>query len=163
MVKRVQPGPGQESVWDYPRPPALRACSKPVRIELDGEVLANTSNALCILETSHPPTYYLPREDIEMKWLLPTAKTSYCEWKGKAAYFDILKAAEHYKHVAWTYPDPNPVYAAIKNYIVFYAQFMDACYVGDEKASPQPGGFYGGWVTSDVVGPFKGDPGTMGW
>lgn len=163
MVKRVKPGPGQESVWDYPRPPALRACHKPVRIELDGEVLASTSNALCILETSHPPTYYLPREDIEMKWLLPTAKTSYCEWKGKAAYFDILKDAEHYKQVAWTYPDPNPAYAAIKDYIVFYAQFMDACYVGDEKASPQPGGFYGGWVTSDVVGPFKGEPGTMGW
>ncbi len=162
-VKREQPGPGQESVWDYPRPPALRACKKPVRIELDGEILANTDKALCILETSHPPTYYLPPEDIEMKWLIPTAHSSFCEWKGKANYYDILKDGEHYKQVAWTYHSPNPAYAAIKDHIVFYAQFMDACYVGDEKALPQPGGFYGGWVTSDVVGPFKGDPGTMGW
>ena len=163
MIERVEPGPGQESVWDYPRPPALRPCNQRVRIILDGETLADTERALCVLETSHPPSYYLPPEDIQMQWLLPTAKTSFCEWKGKAAYFDILKDGEHYSQVAWAYPQPTPAFAELKDHVAFYAQFMDACYVGDEKVTAQPGGFYGGWITSNIVGPFKGEPGTMGW
>ena len=163
LIKKEKPGPGQESVWDYPRPPALRQCDKRVRIILDGEVLADTTAALCVLETSHPPTYYLPPADIDMQRLQEAKGNSFCEWKGVACYYDIVSNGKVYEHVAWTYHDPTSSFASLKDHIAFYAHIMDACYVGDEKATPQPGNFYGGWVTSDVVGPFKGEPGTMGW
>ena len=161
--EKVTPGPGLESVWDYPRPPALRRCDKRVRIVLQGEILADTSNALCVLETSHPPTYYLPPTDIEMHYLHEVAGTSFCEWKGAASYYDIDCKEVSLERVAWTYHRPSSQYPELKDHIAFYAHVMDACYVGDEKVMPQPGNFYGGWITADVVGPFKGEPGTGHW
>jgi len=163
LLDREIPGPGQESVWDYPRPPALRRCGKRVRILLRGEVLADTTAALCVLETSHPPTYYLPPADVDMRYLKEVPGTSVCEWKGMASYYDIDCNGEIYPRVAWTYHHPAPSYLELEDHIAFYAHVMDACYVGDDRVLPQPGNFYGGWITPDVVGPFKGEPGTMGW
>ncbi len=161
--EKIKPGPGQESVWDYPRPPALRRCDRRVRILLQGETLADTTGALCVLETSHPPTYYLPPADIDLRCLREISATSFCEWKGMASYYDIDCRGSTFSHVAWTYHRPAAAFAELKNHVAFYAHVMDACYVGEEKVVPQPGNFYGGWITSDVVGPFKGEPGTMGW
>lgn len=162
-IDREIPGPGQESVWDYPRPPALRRCEKPVRIIFQGEVLAETSAALCVLETSHPPTYYLPPDDVDMRFLSEVSTTSFCEWKGLASYYDLVGNGKTFARAAWTYHRPASSYLELRDHIAFYAHVMDACYVGDERALPQPGNFYGGWITSDVVGPFKGEPGTLGW
>jgi uncharacterized protein (DUF427 family) len=130
---------------------------------LQGEILADTTKALCVLETSHPPTYYLPPADIEMHYLHEVSGTSFCEWKGAASYFDIDCKGMSLSRVAWTYHRPSPDYLELKDHIAFYAHVMDACYVGDEKVIPQPGNFYGGWITADVVGPFKGEAGTMFW
>ena len=163
FIEKEKPGRGQESVWDYPRPPALRQCDKRVRIILDGELLVDTEAALCVLETSHPPTYYLPPADIDMRRLQEASGSSFCEWKGLASYYDVVSNNGLLMRVAWTYPEPTASFIALKDHVAFYAHVMDACYVGDEKATPQPGNFYGGWVTSAVVGPFKGEPGTMGW
>lgn len=157
------PGPGQESVWDYPRPPALRDCSERVRIVLNGETIADTTGAMCVLETSHPPGYYLPPEDINMSLLSRNEQRSFCEWKGLASYYDLTHGGNTYASVAWTYLDPTPSFAKLTGYLAFYPQVMDACYVGEEKIRPQAGGFYGGWITSNLVGPFKGEPGTAGW
>ena len=162
-LERQIPGPGQESVWDYPRPPALRRCEKRVRILLRGEVLADTTAALCVLETSHPPTYYLPPADIDLRYLHAVSASSFCEWKGMASYYDIVCKGATCPRAAWTYHHPESGYLALKDHVAFYAHVMDACFVGEDKVSPQPGNFYGGWVTSDVVGPFKGKPGTMRW
>jgi len=116
-----------------------------------------------VLETSHPPTYYLPPADIRMEYLLPSDRSSFCEWKGRAAYYHIAVGEHKALNAAWYYPSPVERYATLKDYVAFYAQMMEACYVDGELARPQPGGFYGGWVTSDIVGPFKGGPGTQGW
>ena len=163
MIKKVEPGPGQESVWDYPRPPQIRACEKNVRIILGGEVLADTMNAICVLETSHPPVYYLPPADINMSLLEPGNHHSYCEWKGIADYYNIKTSELLLENAAWSYGNPMQGYTALKDHVAFYARLMDACYVGDEEVRPQPGGFYGGWITSGLVGPFKGEPGTGHW
>ena len=163
LTKKEKPGPGQESVWDYPRPPALRQCDKRVRILLDGKLLADTEAALCVLETSHPPTYYLPPVDIDMQRLRKAGDSSFCEWKGLASYYNVVSNKQTLERVAWTYHEPTASFVALRDHIAFYAHAMDACYVGDEMVTPQPGNFYGGWVTSDVVGPFKGEPGSMGW
>ena len=162
-TEKIIPGPGQESVWDYPRPPALRRCGRRVRIVLQGTTLADTTGALCVLETSHPPTYYLPPADIDLRCLREYSATSLCEWKGMASYYDIVCRGATHPRVAWTYRHPEAAYLELKDHIAFYAHVMDACYVGDEKVTPQPGNFYGGWITSDVVGPFKGEPGTGHW
>ena len=162
-VEKTIAGPGQESVWDYPRPPALRRCDKRIRIVLQGEILADTAGALCVLETSHPPTYYLPPADIDLRYLQEITATSFCEWKGAASYYDIVCKGATHPRAAWTYHHPQPGYLELRDHIAFYAHVMDACYVGNEKVVPQPGKFYGGWITSDVVGPFKGEAGTMGW
>ena len=162
-IDKTKPGPGQESVWDYPRPPALRRCGKRVRILLQGETLADTTGALCVLETSHPPTYYLPPADIDMRYLRENAATSFCEWKGMASYYDVVCRGATHPRAAWTYRRPESRYLELQDHIAFYAWVMDACYVGDERVIPQPGRFYGGWITADVVGPFKGEPGSAGW
>jgi len=162
-LEKEVPKPDQESVWDYPRPPALRRCDRRVRIVLQGELLADTTGALCVLETSHPPTYYLPPGDIDMQYLRDVSGTSFCEWKGIASYYDITCKGKTFRRAAWTYHHPEPVYLELMDHIAFYAHVMDACYVGEEKALPQPGNFYGGWITSNVIGPFKGEPGTLGW
>jgi uncharacterized protein (DUF427 family) len=160
---RIPPGPGQESVWDYPRPPRLERVADRIRILFAGAVLADTTAAWRVLETSHPPTYYLPRADIAAGALVPAGGGSVCEWKGPAAYVDVVLGGRRAERVGWTYPDPLPPFAAIADHYAFYAGPMDACFVGDERATPQPGGFYGGWMTSRIVGPVKGGPGSWGW
>jgi len=161
--QRIQPDPGQESVWDYPRPPRLEDTSKQIQIIFNGVEIANTHSAKRVLETSHPPVYYLPPSDIKMEYLVRSPGSSFCEWKGRAGYYTLVVGDKQAENVAWFYPDPTPSFATIKDYVAFYAHVMDACYVDGEKVQPQPGNFYGGWITSDIVGPFKGSPGTWGW
>ena len=161
--ERQPPGPGQDSVWDYPRPPRLDACPHPVRVEFGGEVIASTTMALRVLETSHPPTYYVPPADVRWERLERAPGTSLCEWKGAAAYWTVRVGPRAAERAAWSYPDPFAEFAALRDHVAFYCAAMDACFVGNERAHPQPGGFYGGWITAHVVGPFKGGPGTAGW
>lgn len=161
--EREVPRAGQESVWGYPRPPRLDACPHPVRVEFGGEVVASTTAALRMLETSHPPTYYIPPADVRWEWLARAPGASMCEWKGTAAYWTVRVGARVAERAAWSYPDPFEEFAALRDHVAFYCAAMDGCFVGDERARPQPGGFYGGWITSHVVGPFKGGPGTTGW
>lgn len=160
---RLPTGPGQESVWDYPRPARLEPTSKHIRVVFQGITLAETRRAMRVLETSHPPVYYISPEDILMEYLQPSARSTFCEWKGRAAYYDVVVRNHQAPNAAWYYPDPTPSFAALKDCVAFYAQWMDACYVNGERVQPQPGGFYGGWITCDIVGPFKGEPGTDFW
>ena len=159
----LPPAPGQESVWDYPRPPRLEPTDKNIQIIFNGVVIADTNHAYRVLETSHPPVYYLPPADIKMEYLTPATGTSWCEWKGPASYYTLTVGDKQVRNVAWYYPRPTPGFAPIKNHVAFYAAPMDACFVAGERVIPQPGQFYGGWITSDIVDPFKGEPGTMGW
>ena len=156
---------GVESVWDYPRPPRLEPCSRHVRVVLGGVAIADTTRSHRVLETSHPPVYYVPFDDIAPEALEPSSgRGSFCEWKGHATYLDAIGGdGRRAERAAWTYPDPAPAFAAIRAAVAFYAGPMDECTVDGERVEPQPGGFYGGWITSDVVGPFKGAPGTLGW
>jgi uncharacterized protein (DUF427 family) len=152
-----------EDVWSYPRPPALQPVSRPIRIVFAGRTIAATGAAYRVLETSHPPVYYLPPDAFTGCTLLPAPGRSFCEWKGVARYWTIEAGGRRAERAAWSYPDPTPDFAAIRDHLAVYAGAMDACFVGEEAVTPQPGGFYGGWVTSDLKGPFKGGPGTMGW
>ncbi len=152
-----------EDVWDYPRPPALQPVAKPIRIVSAGQTIAETSAAWRVLETSHPPVYYLPPAAFTGCALEPAPGRSLCEWKGEARYWTIRVGANRAVRAAWSYPDPVPAYAALRDHLAVYAGMMDRCFVGDEAVTPQPGGFYGGWVTIDLKGPFKGVPGSMGW
>lgn len=163
MVERITPGPGQESVWDYPRPPRLELAGRTLRIEVGDRVLAETTRGLRVLETSHPPTYYFPPEDVDESLLVQIERTTFCEWKGSAAYVDVLVGEVRRPGAGWRYLRPTPDFQALTGHYAFYAQMMDACFVDGERAEPQPGEFYGGWVTSHVVGPFKGIPGSRGW
>lgn len=161
--ERVIPGPGQESVWDYPRPPRVEPVSERIRVVVDGVTVAETSQALRVLETAGAPVYYLPPADVRMDLLQPTEHTSFCEWKGEASYWSIALPERTVPNAAWSYLQPLPGFEAIRDHLAFYAWLVDEAWVGDELATPQPGRFYGGWVTSRVVGPFKGGPGTFGW
>lgn len=153
-----------EDVWAYPRPPALEPVTRRVRIVFAGETIADTTEALRVLETSHPPVYYLPPSAFAECTLEPAAgAASVCEWKGAATYWDIRAGARVARKAAWSYANPTLAYAALRDHIAVYASAMDKCFVGDEVVTPQPGGFYGGWITSDIKGPFKGGPGTLGW
>lgn len=162
-MSRIEPKPGQESVWDYPRPARLEPTSKPIRIVFGGEILADTHRAYRVLETSHPPVYYIPMEDINEEFLAASPQRSFCEWKGMASYVSVRVGSKEAPDAGWFYPAPTPEFAPIAGYVAFYPSKMDACFVGDERAEAQPGDFYGGWITSAIVGPFKGTPGTMGW
>jgi uncharacterized protein (DUF427 family) len=161
--KRVKPGPGQESVWDYPRPPRVESVDAHIQVIFNGVVIADTRQAYRVLETSHPPVYYLPPVNIQMDALAPAAGRSFCEWKGMAFYYDILVKGKRARKAAWYYPGPTTGFEAIKDHVAFYASKMDTCFVDGERVRPQPGGFYGGWITDNITGPFKGEPGTMGW
>jgi len=161
--QRIQPGPGQESVWDYPRPPHLEDTTKHIQVIFNEVAIADTHQAKRVLETSHPPVYYIPPSDIKMEYLIRTPQSSFCEWKGRAGYYTIRIGDKQVEKAAWFYPDPTPAFASIKGYVAFYPHLMDACYVDGEKVQPQPGDFYGGWITNDIVGPFKGGPGSWGW
>ncbi len=163
MKKRIKPKAGQESVWDYPRPPHLEQTSKEVIVKFKGETIARSNRAYRVLETSHPPVYYLPPEDVDMDALQRREdKSSFCEFKGRAVYWDIVTEDGEARAAAWSYPDPNPRYAEIKDALAFYPSEVEA-FVDGEKVKAQEGDFYGGWVTDDIVGPFKGGPGTWGW
>ncbi|MBF6590080.1 MAG: DUF427 domain-containing protein [Ktedonobacterales bacterium] len=157
------PGPGQESVWDYPRPPRVEESAKLVQVLLNGVMLAETRHAKRVLETSSPPVYYLPPEDVKLTYVRRTDRTTLCEWKGVARYFTLTVGDVTVVNGAWCYPDPHPAYAAIRDYIAFYPGKMEACLLDGERARAQPGDYYGGWITAAIVGPFKGDPGTEGW
>jgi uncharacterized protein (DUF427 family) len=149
-----------ENVWDYPRPPALVPCERRVRVHAGGELIADSTRALRVLETSHPPTIYVPPQDVRMDLLTPSGgRASFCEWKGRAHYYDVLDRAR----AAWAYADPVPAYAALRDHVAFYPSRMDLCLLGDEEVQAQPGDFYGGWLTADITGPVKGAPGTLGW
>ena len=158
---RIPPQPGQESVWDYPRPPKLEPTNKLIEVIFNGVAIARTNQAFRVLETSHPPVYYLPPCDVQMQYLQLEPDHSYCEWKGIASYYSLSVNGKIAKKCAWFYPDPTPKFAPIKHYIAFYAQPMDACYVNGELVKPQPGNFYGGWITADIAGRFKGEAGVF--
>ncbi|MEB3273994.1 MAG: DUF427 domain-containing protein [Prochlorothrix sp.] len=162
-MQPIPPGPGQESVWDYPRPAVWQPTSKRLQVVFNGVTIADTTTGKRVLETSHPPTYYLPPEDIQLEYFEATAYQTRCEWKGRCQYFNIRVGDRLLEQVAWQYIDPTPPFAPLVDHFAFYAAPMDACYVDGETVIPQEGQFYGGWITSDVVGPFKGGPGTMGW
>ncbi len=156
--------PQTESVWDYPRPPRLEASSRHLRIVHAGTVIAETTRSHRILETSHPPVFYIPPDDIKMQYLRPSKRRgSFCEFKGVASYWSILIDDNMLEDAAWSYAQPSSAYAALADHLAFYASRVDECTVDDERVTSQPGDFYGGWITSHVTGPFKGPPGTMGW
>lgn len=156
-------GPGQESVWAYPRPPRLEASSEHVEIWLGDVLIAITDASFRVLETSHPPTYYLPWQAFATGSLVPAAGVSMCEWKGAASYLDVLGGGVRAARSGWTYPNPTPPFAALTDHIAVYPAAMQRCTVDGEVVQAQPGTFYGGWVTSKVIGPFKGVPGSTGW
>ncbi|WP_295818358.1 DUF427 domain-containing protein [uncultured Microbacterium sp.] len=157
------PGPGQESVWDYPRPPRVEPVPVRVTIRLGGQLIADTHDAVRVLETSHPPVYYLPIADFAPGSLVDAEGSSFCEFKGAARYLDVVGGGITRAQAAWNYPHPAPGYAALSDRVAVYAAAMDECTVDGEVVTPQPGGFYGGWITANVLGPYKGVPGSMGW
>ena len=161
--RRIEPGPGQESVWDYPRPPRAEQTSKRVQVVFNGVTIADTTRAWRVLETSHPPVYYIPPEDVRAEYLEQTARSTFCEWKGRAAYYTVAVGDRRETDAAWCYPEPTARFAALHDHVAFYPSRMDACYVDGERVQAQPGDFYGGWITKEIVGPFKGGPGTWGW
>lgn len=157
-------GPGQESVWDYPRPAIAEPTSRHVQVIHNGVTLADSRSAWRTLETSHPPTYYIPPEDVARDYLEPNpARRSLCEWKGQARYFDVVIGDERIEAAVWAYPDPSASFAGIANYFAFYPDPFDACMIDGEKITPQPGQFYGGWISRYEAGPFKGGPGSRFW
>lgn len=160
--ERIAPKPGQESVWDYPRPPMISPSAEHVVVAFQGNVIADTTGALRVLETSQPPAYYIPPEHVRFGGLKPSEALTFCEWKGEASYFDLVVPGSRIPQVGWTYSHPTPPFAQIKGYVAFYAQKLD-CSVDGEAVIPNEGSFYGGWVTSKVVGPFKGVPGSQWW
>lgn len=157
------PGPGQQSVWDFPRPPRLEGVARRVRVVHRGVEIASSDRAKRIVETAGAPVYYVPPDDVNFEYLRPGSGGSHCEWKGRARYHDVVVAGETVRQAAWSYPEPTPPFREIRDWLAFYASKLDECWVGDERAKPQPGGFYGGWVTSDLAGPIKGEPGSAGW
>jgi len=159
----ISPQPGQESVWDYPRPAILQDTDKHLKVICNGIVLAETNRGKRVLETSHPPTYYFPPEDVRVEYFIETSKILLCEWKGRYQYYNILIGEKLIPYGTWRYFEPTPNFVSIQTYYSFPAVLMDACYVNDELVTPQAGDFYGGWITADIVGPFKGGPGTWGW
>ena len=152
-----------ENVWDYPRPPALVACESRVRLMLGGVMIVESTRALRVLETSHPPTIYVPAADVAPGVLQPADGGSFCEWKGRATYHDVVAGRRTIERAAWSYPEPTPRFAALAGHVSFYPGRMDDAWLGDERVRAQPGDFYGGWITSDLRGPFKGGAGTRGW
>lgn len=164
MRPRPDPaGPGQESVWAFPRPAIAEPTPAHIRIEHRGLVIAQTRRAVRTLETSHPPSYYIPPEDILDGVLRCAAGSSFCEWKGSAVYWDVVAGDVVLPRVGWSYPSPTAPFAMLRDHVAFYAGPFDRCTVDGETVTPQPGGFYGGWITSRFAGPFKGVPGSMGW
>ena len=161
--QHTEPQPGQESVWDYPRPPRLEHSTKHIEIVFNGVKIADTHNAIRILETSHPPTYYIPPQDIKTEYLTPTNRATLCEFKGRASYYTLSVNGKTETNVGWYYTQPASGYEDMAGYVAFYPGRMEACYVDGEQVQAQAGDFYGGWITHDIIGPFKGEAGTWGW
>jgi uncharacterized protein (DUF427 family) len=159
----ITPQPGQESVWNYPRPARLEDTDKHLRIVFNGAIIAETNRAKRVLETSHPPVYYIPSPDIKLEYLIETAQRTFCEWKGWSTYYHVSVGDRSVDNAVWRYIDPTANFSGICDSYSFYGSLMDACYVNEELITPQPGDYYGGWITADIVGPFKGDVGTRGW
>ena len=155
--------PGQQSVWSFPRPAIAERSGAHVKIEHRGLVIADTHASVRTLETSHPPSYYFPIDAIAPGTLRRARGSSFCEWKGAAQYWDVVIGDLVLPRVGWSYPDPSPAFATLRDHVAFYAGPFDRCSVDGETVVPQPGSFYGGWITGDLVGPFKGIPGSMGW
>ena len=153
----------QESVWDYPRPPAVQRSNRRVRVVVDAATVVDTRDAVRVLETSHPPTWYIPATAFTSVTLEPTARRTVCEFKGEATYFDLVTPQRRLSEVAWGYAAPRPGYELLAGLVAVYPDRVDCCIVDDEIVQPQDGRFYGGWITSEIVGPFKGGPGTIGW
>jgi uncharacterized protein (DUF427 family) len=156
-------GPGQESVWDYPRPPRVERVDVRVTIDLGGRRVVDTRDVVRVLETSHPPVYYLPMSAFADGALSPAEGASFCEFKGAARYLSVHGGGRTAERAAWNYPDPSAGFEVLRDRVAVYAGPMDACAIDGEPVIPQPGSFYGGWITSRIVGPFKGGPGSMGW
>jgi uncharacterized protein (DUF427 family) len=158
----IEPAPGERSVWDFPRPPVIEEVREEVRVRGAETVIGSTRHALRVLETASPPTYYLPATDADLRLLREDSDRSHCEWKGEAVYWNLAIPDEPpIPQVGWSYPDPYPDFEALAGHLSFYPGRVE-CFVGSERVRPQPGGFYGGWITSDLVGPFKGEPGVPG-
>ena len=158
----VPPQPGQESVWDYPRPPRIVPDAREVVVRAGAVEIARSRRALRVLETASPPTFYLPWADVRRDCFEAAAGGSFCEWKGAARYWSVVTPGGRIEQAAWSYPDPLPAFEAIGEGVSFYPSRL-ACFVDGVRVAPQPGRFYGGWVTPEVVGPFKGEPGSQGW
>lgn len=169
--QRAEPQPGQESVWDYPRPPRLEESLEHVQVVFNGETIADTHRAMRVLETSHPPVYYLPSADVRLEYFSRSSRTSFCEFKGNATYWTIRVgdrastdlSVREAVNAAWSYESPTEDFQSLQSYLAVYPSRMDACYVDGEQVQAQPGDFYGGWITAKIVGPFKGGAGTWGW
>ena len=161
--KRTEPLAVQESVWDYPRPPRLEKASARLRVVFAGQTIADAASGYRVLETSHPPVYYIPPDDIAQQFLEPAPGGSWCEFKGHAKYWSIDVNGQRAENAAWGYPTPSAAFSAIAGHLAFYASRVDECWVDEERVQPQEGDFYGGWITSRIVGPFKGGAGTRGW
>ncbi|MBX2818917.1 MAG: DUF427 domain-containing protein [Rhodothermaceae bacterium] len=157
----TEPQEGQESVWDYPRPPALVKDSRLIEVKHGDVLIATTTNAYRVLETASPPTVYIPPQDVHMDRLIEMRGSSFCEWKGAASYWGLSDHPEE-GAIGWSYKNPSRSFSTIKDYMSFYPGRL-ACYINQERVRPQPGGFYGGWVTNEIVGPYKGEAGTGGW
>lgn len=155
--------PGQESVWSYPRPAIAEPTSARIVIEHRGVIVADTRSSIRTLETSHPPSYYIPRSDIAAGVLRRATGSSFCEWKGTASYWDVVIGDSVLPWVGWSYANPSPGFAALRDHVAFYAGPFERCTVDGEIVIPQPGDFYGGWITSRLAGPFKGVPGSRLW
>lgn len=153
----------RESVWDFPRPPRVETSGRRVKVEFADRVIAETTRSLRVLETSHPPVFYIPRSDVVVSFIRPSSRSSFCEFKGRASYIDVVVDDRVTKDAGWEYPHPSRGYEDLQDHIAFYPGRVDGCYVDDERVEAQAGGFYGGWITSDIVGPFKGAAGTRGW
>ena len=158
----VEPGPGQVSVWDYPRPPCITPDGREVVVRWRDLEVARSRRALCVLETSHPPSFYLPWADVSRELFQPAPGDSFCEWKGPAQYWRLVDGTRRTQSVAWSYPEPLAGAEMLADYVAFYPAML-ACTVEGAQVQAQPGGFYGGWITPELVGPFKGDPGSAGW
>lgn len=162
-VEREPVRKGQVSVWDYPRPPRLEPVTARIEVVFEGVTIADSGRSWRVLETSHPPVYYIHPDDIASEFVIPSRRRSFCEWKGQASFVSIRVGDRTLDDVGWFYPEPTPGFEPMRDHVAFYAGPMDRCTVGGETVRPQPGRFYGGWITSDVAGPFKGEPGTEWW
>ncbi|MFI5261231.1 MAG: DUF427 domain-containing protein [Candidatus Limnocylindrales bacterium] len=155
--------PSRESVWDYPRPPRIEPARRRVRVIVDGLLIADSRAALRVLETSHPPVYYVPPEHVRLEALALTKHHTFCEYKGRASYWRLRIGDRFIEDVAWSYPAPAPGYEALADHLAFYPGRVDEAWLGDERVRPQAGSYYGGWITDEIVGPFKGEPGSETW